>query len=324
MSHVTGGSGSYGGYSGGSYGGGDGRYESFNSRNYDGNKPPTSYGNSDYHGGLGAYGDYNYGKSTLDKYKNDEKIKKTESGSAMNKPLIVPDITGSGTTPDITQQTKKPFQNIAKKLEKPGQKTQAVKPDPPSPNKNITPTTQATNGANKNIIDVDIFDMDPPSVPAKQENTYSTTSEQNKQYVNPAPVQPQTNILTQPVQQPIQQVQQPVQPVQQVQQVQPPQTLPFNQMYNQPYGQPQTPYGYPQPQPQYGQPQYGQPAYGQPQYGQPVYGQPSYGQPYGQPMYPQPFNPQIYNPQPYNQPQYYQPQQPQQPQQQSKPVQITL
>lgn len=80
MSNVTGGSG-YGGYGNGSnsgYGGGnsDGRYESFNSKNY-GNKPnDLGYGNNNgsnsNYGGLGVYGDYTSGKSTLDKYKTDK------------------------------------------------------------------------------------------------------------------------------------------------------------------------------------------------------------------------------------------------------------
>jgi len=71
MSGVTGGV-NYGGYSSSSGGySGDSKYESFNSKNYTG-KSSSGYGNSDYQGGLGGmatYGEYNYGKSTLDKYK---------------------------------------------------------------------------------------------------------------------------------------------------------------------------------------------------------------------------------------------------------------
>jgi hypothetical protein len=42
---------------------------------------------------LGVYGDYSYGKSTLDKYKTDAD-KKVDNKATINKPLITPDITG--------------------------------------------------------------------------------------------------------------------------------------------------------------------------------------------------------------------------------------
>lgn len=38
------------------------------------------------------YGDYNYGKSTLDKYKTEEK---KNNGPSLNKPLVNADITGT-------------------------------------------------------------------------------------------------------------------------------------------------------------------------------------------------------------------------------------
>jgi len=70
MSGVTGGM-NYGTFNSGSGGySGDNKYDSYNSKNYSG-KSNNNYGNNEY-GGLGTYGDYNYGKSTLDKYKNDK------------------------------------------------------------------------------------------------------------------------------------------------------------------------------------------------------------------------------------------------------------
>lgn len=39
------------------------------------------------------YGDYNYGKSTLDKYKTEDK---KNNGPSLNKPLVMADITGAG------------------------------------------------------------------------------------------------------------------------------------------------------------------------------------------------------------------------------------
>mgnify|MGYP003533244319 CR=1 FL=1 len=44
-------------------------------------------------GGLGVYGDYNYGKSTLDKYKTEEK---KNNGPSLNKPLANAHKTGTG------------------------------------------------------------------------------------------------------------------------------------------------------------------------------------------------------------------------------------
>lgn len=81
MAGVTGGV-SYGkqGYGGG------GVYDSYNNKNM-GEKRGYNYGSSDQgNGGLGVYGDYSYGKSTLDKYKN----QKNNSNGSSN----VPDITG--------------------------------------------------------------------------------------------------------------------------------------------------------------------------------------------------------------------------------------
>ncbi len=99
MANITGGM-SYGGYGGsGSSYGGDGRYQSFNSKNYGNKSTGSGYGSSEnYSGGLGVYGDYSYGKSTLDKYKS-QKEKEKAATSSINRALI-PDITGSGTTAD--------------------------------------------------------------------------------------------------------------------------------------------------------------------------------------------------------------------------------
>ena len=135
MANITGGV-SYGTSYGSSYGnsfnnGGDSKYQSFNNKNY-GEKGSTGYGNNDQ-GGLGVYGDYNYGKSTLDKYKTDDK---KNNGPSLNKPLVHADITGTGS--EGFNQTKKPFEKIANKLQKTqpkSQTTQLVKPSPPTPKK---------------------------------------------------------------------------------------------------------------------------------------------------------------------------------------------
>lgn len=67
MAGVTGGM-TYGG--GGS---GDGKYQSYNNKSYsEKTNTGSGYNNSEYTGGLGVYGDYSYGKSTLDKYKTDK------------------------------------------------------------------------------------------------------------------------------------------------------------------------------------------------------------------------------------------------------------
>ena len=112
------------GYGGGGYGGDNSKYESFNSKNYTSGKSSNksySYGQEGT-GGMGVYGDYNYNKSTLDKYKANEKP------SGLTKPIvditghgssIVPDITGSGNS---VQENKKAFSKIAPKLVKPSAK----------------------------------------------------------------------------------------------------------------------------------------------------------------------------------------------------------
>ena len=102
MSGIAGGT-HYGGYTGGY--GGDSKYDSYNNKNY-GGKPNNNktFSGGDITGGLGAYGDYSYNKSTLDKYKD----KNAGSTTGTNAPSIIPDITGgAGSNP--VEATKKPF-----------------------------------------------------------------------------------------------------------------------------------------------------------------------------------------------------------------------
>lgn len=273
-------SGSGSGYGSG-YGSGSGSgngYGSSSKPDYDKKKNESlNYGSS-----LGYFGDYTYNKSTLDKYKDpkNDKPTATSSGSTDNKK------DDKKITPPIEVEVKKPFEKVAGKLSKPGEKKEIIAEEP---TKTVNPTQAATQGtAQGNIIEIDIFGGEttkPTQSPAPF--SFETTAP-----VAP-PVQPVQITQAPQVQQPFQPVQPPQQPIFQPQ----PTQQPFN-----PYGQPQQPYG--QPQQPYGQPQ--QP-YGQPQqpYGQP---QQSYGlpqQPYGSQPAPQfTANPQIpaYN-------QYGQPQQ---------------
>ena len=79
MSGVVGGIG-YGGYS--TMGSNDSKYQSYDSKSYSGKGTGNkSFGDNNY-GGMGVYGDYTYNKSTLDKYKNNEKNgSKSQNGS---------------------------------------------------------------------------------------------------------------------------------------------------------------------------------------------------------------------------------------------------
>lgn len=117
MSGIAGGT-HYGGYSGGY--GGDSKYDSYNSKNYGGKSSQNkSYGNDNV-GGMGVYGDYSYNKSTLDKYKNNEKNpNKSTNITGSNSPSIIPDITGGAGQSTPVEATKKPFEKIAPKLVKP-------------------------------------------------------------------------------------------------------------------------------------------------------------------------------------------------------------
>ena len=117
MSGIAGGT-HYGGYTGGGGYGGDGKYDSYNSKNYGKSNGNKSYSNNDNVGGMGVYGDYNYGKSTLDKYKNNDKNKSTNITGSTS-PSIIPDITGGAGQSNPVEATKKPFQKIAPKLVKP-------------------------------------------------------------------------------------------------------------------------------------------------------------------------------------------------------------
>jgi hypothetical protein len=69
MSGVVGGM-NYGGYGGESRGGMGGKYESYDSKNYGKSSDSGSYNNN-----TGGFGDYNYNKSTLDKYKDSNSSK---------------------------------------------------------------------------------------------------------------------------------------------------------------------------------------------------------------------------------------------------------
>ena len=63
----------YGGYGGSSgWDSGNTKYESYNHKNYTGPTAGSDYGRD----GMGVYGDYNYNKSTLDKYKDGKNITK--------------------------------------------------------------------------------------------------------------------------------------------------------------------------------------------------------------------------------------------------------
>lgn len=93
---------------------------------------------------MGVYGNYNYGQSTLDKYKTEKK----NDGNIINKPLITADITGSEI---VSEGHKKPFSTLAKKLEKPAPKPQNIKPPPISPNK-ISSVAKSTD--NNSIPDL--------------------------------------------------------------------------------------------------------------------------------------------------------------------------
>ena len=116
MSGVAGGT-HYGGYTGGY--GGDSKYDSYNNKNYGKSNQNKSYGNDNV-GGMGAYGDYSYNKSTLDKYKNNEKnTNKSTNITGSNGPSIIPDITGGAGQSNPVEATKKPFEKIAPKLVKP-------------------------------------------------------------------------------------------------------------------------------------------------------------------------------------------------------------
>ena len=104
MSGIAGGT-HYGGQTGGY--GGDSKYDSYNNKSY-GGKPTNNnktFSGGDITGGLGAYGDYTYNKSTLDKYKDKNPTNITGS----NTPSIIPDITGGAGSGNPVEATKKPF-----------------------------------------------------------------------------------------------------------------------------------------------------------------------------------------------------------------------
>lgn len=99
-----GGSGGYGNYSGmGGYSGKEEKKKHDSANTY-------NYGNS-----VGHYGDYSYGKSTLDKYKDAKNDKPSAGGSSTTQKE-------EKKQPEINVETKKPFEKKAGKLMKPGEK----------------------------------------------------------------------------------------------------------------------------------------------------------------------------------------------------------
>lgn len=98
--------GSNSGYSGNSgYGAGiNNKYDNHDKKKNE--SKPYDYGNS-----LGAYGDYSYNKSTLDKYKD-----------AKNDKPSTNEYKKEEKKPEVQVETKKPFEKVASKLSKPGEK----------------------------------------------------------------------------------------------------------------------------------------------------------------------------------------------------------
>lgn len=153
-------------------GGGDSRYQGYDSRNY-GKGNDRSFGQGSLNT---AYGDYTYNQSTLDKYK--DKTKPTNT----TKPNIT-GITPEFTKPDITQQAatevKKPFEKDVPKLVKPGQKPQSVQPaqqQSTTPTQSTNNSTNANSSNNKgNLMDDDILGLSLPTKPEVQQ-THITPS----------------------------------------------------------------------------------------------------------------------------------------------------
>eukprot|EP00178_Gracilaria_changii_P002212 TRINITY_DN13305_c0_g1_i2.p2 TRINITY_DN13305_c0_g1~~TRINITY_DN13305_c0_g1_i2.p2 ORF type:complete len:116 (-),score=25.80 TRINITY_DN13305_c0_g1_i2:920-1267(-) len=114
MSNVVGGSSGYGGsgYGNSGYGNsysGMGGYGKEEKKKHD-NSSTYNYGNS-----IGHYGDYSYGKSTLDKYKDAKNDKPSATSSSNNQKE-------ERKQPEMNVETKKPFEKKAGKLMKPGEK----------------------------------------------------------------------------------------------------------------------------------------------------------------------------------------------------------
>lgn len=90
MANVTGGS-TYGSYNSSSGYGGQGKYQGFSNQTY------AASGTGGDVGGLGVYGDYTTGKSTLDKYKKQGTTASTSgTGYTSSANSSKPSITGTG------------------------------------------------------------------------------------------------------------------------------------------------------------------------------------------------------------------------------------
>lgn len=109
----SGGSGSYGGSNGsGGYGGNSG-YGYGGSNKYENENKKKNENNAyNYGTGPGAFGDYSYNKSTLDKYKDASKTDKSTTNESRKEEK----------KPEIVVETKKPFEKVASKLSKPGER----------------------------------------------------------------------------------------------------------------------------------------------------------------------------------------------------------
>jgi hypothetical protein len=263
--------------------GGSSKYDTYDNKKKAENKT-YDYGNS-----LGAYGDYAYNKSTLDKYKDAKNDKPSTSDKREDK------------KPEVVADTKKPFEKIASKLSKPGErreeKVEEVKPKP------VANTPTVTTAPSNNSI-IDIFDISAPATNGQQVPQPFTFNEPPKPVAQQQPVQQQQQAQQQqvPVQQsfqvqqqaPVQQQQQ--QPIPQVQQGynQQPQ---FAQLPQQ--GYPQSPYPPQQYPNQFGYNQFGQPNQFVQQQQQPQYNQ--YQQPQFHPQANQFGYQQAYNPAPQQQ-----------------------
>lgn len=233
---------------------------------------------------MGAYGDYSYNKSTLDKYKD-----------AKNDKPSANEYKKEEKKPEVQVETKKPFEKVASKLSKPGEKKEVEEV------KVVQQTTIASTPASTNNGSIiDIFEISAPAVTVQPTQPFSFEAPKPAvQTVQPVQPPPQVQQVPQP--QPVQTYQpQPAQTFQPapVAPVAPQTYAPQPQVpgYQNPYVQPQ-PQQFPQyPQPQYPYNQYQQPnPYQQPQFNQ--FQQNPYNPQPNQFAYQQPYNPV---PQPYN------------------------
>ena len=117
MSGVLG-SNSSDGYSPHDYKGGS-KYGNLDNKSYS-----TGYSGINNNSGLGAYGNYSYNKSTLDKYK-DNNQKTNTIDSISNKNINTSNLVKEEKKESVIDN-KKPFERVAPKLIKPGSKPQTI------------------------------------------------------------------------------------------------------------------------------------------------------------------------------------------------------